>query len=82
LPGKTLKLSLSIWWLAGMSKAKQFELTRKALQQFDISGYGVADGLGRLEDRGRIRDKRFPGQLPVVEILLFDCIVTTNENTG
>jgi DNA-binding transcriptional ArsR family regulator len=81
LPGKSINLGLAIKWLAGMSKITAFKLTRKALDQLDISRDAASDALKRLEERGLIRVQRAPGQRPTVEILSVASNVTKSENT-
>ena len=73
LPGKALNVGIAIWWLQGMSKAKTFKLTAKALDQLGVSRDATSAGLKRLEAQGLIRVQRSAGQRPTVEILPVTC---------
>lgn len=69
LDGKTLHLSLALWYLAGIKKSREFKLTRDALERFGVGRSAVARGLERLEAAGLVGADRGRGRLPVVTLL-------------
>ena len=70
LPGKTINLTLAVWWRHGMSKGRPFKLSQTALRQFNVERDAERAGLARLEQEGLIKVDRKPGQRPYIEILL------------
>jgi hypothetical protein len=69
LPGKTLNVAMVIFWLAGMSKHKEFQITGASLRHLAISEDAFRDGLKRLEKAGLIRVNQVPGRRPRVTVL-------------
>lgn len=70
LPGKTLNVALAIWWLAGMSKAKEIHVTAAALKHFVLSNDAYLDGLNRLERAGLIKLARRVGSRARVSVVV------------
>ena len=68
LPGKTLNVSLALWWHHGMAKGKPFKLTRKALEYFNVERDAVGKALSRLEQAGLIQVERSSGRRPTITI--------------
>jgi hypothetical protein len=69
LPGKTLHLSIALWWLHGMANGKPFKLTKRALDSLNVSRDAAGDGLVRLEQQGLISIVRKVGQRPTITVL-------------
>jgi hypothetical protein len=70
LRGKTLNVALAIWWLAGMSKAKEIHVTTAALNHFAVSNDAYLDGLNRLERAGLITLARRAGSRARVSVVV------------
>ena len=68
LPGKTLNVSLALWWHHGMAKGKPFKLTRKALEYFNVERDAVGKALTQLEHAGLVQVERSSGRRPTITI--------------
>lgn len=69
LPGKAIHVALAIQWLQGMKPNTTFQLTRKSLENFDVSRDAASDALNRLEAVGLITLEKKPGQRPLITVL-------------
>ncbi len=69
LPGKTLQVALTLWYLAGLQKSRTVRLATKPLELMGVSRDAQYDALARLEAAGLIAVERRPGQAPVVTVL-------------
>lgn len=69
LPGKTIHLSLALWWLHGMAKGVSFKLTQKSLRSLNVDRGATSAGLRRLEQAGLVQVERKLGQRPTIKIL-------------
>jgi hypothetical protein len=70
LPGKPLNVALALWWLAGMSKAKEIHVNTAALKHFVLSNDAYLDGLNRLECAGLITLARRAGSRALVSLVV------------
>lgn len=69
LPGKTLHVSLTLWFAFGMEKRTRFRFTSKWHRWFDLGPRALRQSLHRLRDAGLIRVEYKPGCSPIVTML-------------
>jgi hypothetical protein len=69
LPGKTLQVALTLWYLRSTSDGGAVKLTKKALELFNVNRETAGDAVCRLEEEGLITVDRQPGMKHTVMIL-------------
>ena len=69
LPGKTLHVSLALWFAFGIEKRARFRFTSKWYRWFDIGPHTLRKSLHRLRDAGLIHVEHKPGCSPIVTML-------------
>ena len=69
LSGRTLRVGLALWYLAGVKKSRAVKPTWDTWQRFGLSPDAGRRGLAALERAGLIAVARHPGRCPVVSIL-------------
>jgi hypothetical protein len=69
LPGKTLQVSLTLWYLAGLQKTRTVRLGSKHLAAMGVSRDAKAEALTRLCDAALVHVDQQPGQAPMVTLL-------------
>jgi hypothetical protein len=70
LPGKSLHVALSLWFLAGVRKSRVVKVSYKLLRRLGAKRDAARRGLAQLESGGLVKVQRQPGRSPVVEIVL------------
>ncbi len=68
LPGKTLQVALTLWYLAGLQKSRTVKLASKPLEAMGVSRDAKYDALARLAAAGLIAVDQKPGQAPIVTL--------------
>ena len=76
LPGKTLIVGLTLWYLSGLNRSRKFKFEYKWTGILGIERHTVSRGLKRLVNSGLIAIDRGPGRAPVITML--DCGSTVN----
>ncbi len=69
LPGKTLQVALSLWYLSGLQKTLTVRLTGGTLEPFGVCRDAKYDALERLVRAGLILVRQDPGKAPMVTLL-------------
>ena len=69
LSGRTLRVALALWHLAGVKKSKVVKPTRAIWQRFALSPDAARRGLVALERANLVAVDRRPGCGPIVTIL-------------
>jgi hypothetical protein len=69
LPGKTLHVALTLWYLVGLQKTKTVRLTAKPLTAMGVSRDAKYDALTRLMQAGLVTIEQQPGRVPVVTLV-------------
>lgn len=72
LPGKTLQVALTLWYLAGLQKTRTVRLGSKQLAAMGVSRDAKAEALARLADAALVLVDQQPGQAPMVTLLAVD----------
>jgi hypothetical protein len=67
-PGKTLHVTLAIWYMAGLTRQPTVKLCRKPLNLLGVGRDAAREGLSRLEQRGLVSVVRKTGACPVVTL--------------
>ena len=68
LSGKTLHISMVLWFLKGVNKNYTVKLSGKLIRSFGVSRSTLYRGLNNLEKAGLITVQRKMGQSPMVTI--------------
>ncbi len=68
LPGKTLAIALSLWYLKGLKGALTFSVTSKAVGLADCSRQAYSRGLNSLVLAGLIEVDQQAGRRPVITL--------------
>ena len=66
--GKTLHVSIALWFLAGLKRSHEVALPQSTLRRFGVSRQASYRALLRLEDAGLVSVDRHPGRSPIVTI--------------
>ncbi len=69
LPGRTLHLGMTLWYLAGVRRSNKGAVSYKVAEHFGLNRYTVYRGLKRLEKAGLVVVLRVRGRRPVVTLL-------------
>jgi len=69
LPGKSLQISMALWFLKGVTKKNTVKLSGKLVRSFGVSRSTLYRGLAEMENAGLITIQRHKGQSPMVTIL-------------
>lgn len=69
MPGKTLQVGLTLWYLAGLQKSKTVKLATKPLAAMGVSRDAKYEALERLRSAGLIAVEQQPGSAPTVTLL-------------
>ncbi len=69
LPGRSLHVGLVIWFKHGLTKMRQFNITRKDRERFNIPDDAYRRGIIHLEKSGLILVKRRKGRPSLISIL-------------
>ncbi|WP_287985788.1 hypothetical protein [Diaphorobacter sp.] len=72
MPGKTLQVGLTLWYLSGLQKSKTVKLATKQLAAMGVSRDAKYEALERLRSAGLIAVEQQPGSTPTVTLLLGD----------
>jgi hypothetical protein len=69
LPGKTLQVALTLWYLAGLKKTQSVRLASKQLAGMGVSRDAKYDALDRLASAGLVSVQQQSGKAPMVTLL-------------
>ncbi len=69
LPGKTLHISVVLWFLAGLNNTRSVSLPSSVLRSFGVDRSAKRRALDWLEEAGLIMVERHPGRNPRVILL-------------
>jgi hypothetical protein len=69
LPGKSLHVGLSVWFLAGMTKSRSVRLSARVSRAFGVDRHAKYRALRWLEDAGLVTVVRRSGCSPIVTLL-------------
>lgn len=69
LPGKTLQVALTLWYLAGLKKTDSVPLASKQLAAMGVSRDAKYDALSRMTLAGLISVQKQSGKAPIVTLL-------------
>jgi hypothetical protein len=69
MPGKTLQVGLTLWYLAGLQKSRTVKLAAKHLTGMGVSRDAKYVALERLLTAGLISVEQSPGSAPTVTLL-------------
>jgi DNA-binding transcriptional ArsR family regulator len=69
LPGKSLEISMVLWFLKGVTKKHTVKLNGKLIRSFGVSRSTLYRGLAEMENAGLISIQRQKGRSPMVTIL-------------
>lgn len=69
MPGKTLQVGLTLWYLSGLQKSKTVKLATKSLAAMGVSRDAKYEALERLRLAGLIAVEQQPGSAPTVTLL-------------
>jgi len=69
LPGKSLEISMVLWFLKGVIRNNTVKLSGKLVRSFGVSRSTLYRGLTEMEKAGLISIKRQIGRSPMVTIL-------------
>ena len=69
LPGKSLEISMVLWFLKGVIRNNTVKLSGKLVRSFGVSRSTLYRGLAEMEKAGLISIKRQIGRSPMVTIL-------------
>jgi DNA-binding transcriptional ArsR family regulator len=70
LPGKSLEISMVLWFLKGVTRKHTVKLSGKLIRSFGVSRSTLYRGLAKMEDAGLISVQRQKGRSPMVTILI------------
>ena len=70
MPGKTLQVGLTLWYLSGLQKSRTVKLPSKPLVSMGVSRDAKYEALERLRSAGLISVEQTPGSAPRVTLLL------------
>ena len=68
LPGKSLHVGITLWFLCGLQKTKRVAPTRSVLRRFGIDRHSAYRALKALENAGLVKVDRQAGRSPVVTL--------------
>ena len=69
LPGKAIHVGIALWFLSGVKRSREFKLSYKLLEFFDVDRYSAYRALLELESEGLITTERHSGRSPIVTLL-------------
>jgi hypothetical protein len=69
LPGKSLEISMALWFLKGVTRKNTVKLSGKLIRSFGVSRSTFYRGLAAMENAGLISIQRQIGRSPMVTIL-------------
>ena len=69
LPGRTLDLSIALWYRIGVEKTLTVTLTSALLKEFGVDASAKARALVQLEQAGLVRVQRKARRNPIVTVL-------------
>jgi DNA-binding transcriptional ArsR family regulator len=69
LPGKSLQISMALWFLKGVTRKNTVKLSGKLVRSFGVSRSTLYRGLTEMENAGLISIQRQKGRSPIVTIL-------------
>ena len=69
LSGKSLEISMVLWFLKGVTKNHTVKLSGKLVRSFGVSRSTLYRGLAEMENAGLISIQRHKGRSPMVTIL-------------
>jgi DNA-binding transcriptional ArsR family regulator len=69
LPGKSLEISMALWFLKGVTRKNTVKLSGKLIRSFGVSRSTLYRGLAAMENAGLISIRRQIGRSPMVTIL-------------
>lgn len=69
MPGKTLQVGLTLWYLSGLQKSRTVKLATKPLAAMGVSRDAKYEALERLRFAGLIAVEQQPGSAPTVTLL-------------
>lgn len=72
MPGKTLQVGLTLWYLSGLQRSKTVKLASKQLAAMGVSRDAKYESLERLRAAGLIAVQQQPGRAPTVTLLVDD----------
>lgn len=72
MPGKTLQVGLTLWYLSGLQKSRTVKLASKPLAGMGVSRDAKYEALDRLRSAGLIAVEQIPGCAPSVTLLSSD----------
>jgi DNA-binding transcriptional ArsR family regulator len=70
LPGKSLQISMALWFLKGVTRKNTVKLSGKLVRSFGVSRSTLYRGLAEMENAGLISIQRYKGRSPMVTILV------------
>jgi len=70
LPGKSLEISMVLWFLKGVTRKHTVKLSGKLIRSFGVSRSTLYRGLAKMENAGLISVQRQIGRSPMVTILI------------
>jgi DNA-binding transcriptional ArsR family regulator len=70
LPGKSLEISMVLWFLKGVTRKHTIKLSGKLIRSFGVSRSTLYRGLAKMENAGLISVQRQIGRSPMVTILI------------
>ena len=70
LPGKSLQISMALWFLKGVTRKNTVKLSGKLVRSFGVSRSTLYRGLAEMENAGLISIQRHKGRSPIVTILI------------
>lgn len=68
LPGKTLQVALTLWYLAGLQKTSTVRLASRPLDLMGVSRDAKYEALARLANAGLVTVEQKVGQAPMVTL--------------
>ena len=71
-PGKSLHVSVAIWFLAGLKKSHEFSLSQSVMRDMGVKRHAAYRALEQLERAKLIEVKRKRGANPMIRILATD----------
>jgi hypothetical protein len=68
MPGKTLQVGLTLWYLSGLQKSPTVRLASKPLEAMGVSRDAKYEALQRLASAGLVSIAQSPGRAPLVTL--------------
>ena len=68
MPGKTLQVGLTLWYLSGLQKSPTVRLASKPLEAMGVSRDAKYEALERLAAAGLVSIAQSPGRAPLVTL--------------